>query len=244
MWQSRFSIKAVCPGKFDHCRQSSVWQWISPGGFQVNREEAASGVEATWSRRQFITGLTGLGVAGAVTMFGKSALVDAARRVFGSPITSGLTHIYALDFYYVPNYMTWRVGDRMEVIFHNQSRTHWHEWTIGRPHPNLEDFQAFGVMNRDGWVEDFWNGVPVTLSDPVAIDNFVPHNAKVTYVGPKRPYQIGSGGDFSPTLQPGRSIHLSFTVPDQPGIWHYGCFVQQFIHLRPGMRGTLNIVRA
>lgn len=199
--------------------------------------------EPTWSRRQLITGLTGLGVAGAVTMFAKRPIVTAARNIFGSPISSGVIHVYALDFYYVPNYMTWRVGDKMEVVFHNQSRAHWHEWTIGRPMPNMEYFQGFGVLNRDGWVHDFWDGVAVTLSDPIAVDNFVPHKAKVTYVGPKGPYQIASGGDFSPTLQPGGSIHLSFTVPNKPGIWHFGCFVQEFIHWRTGMRGVINIVR-
>ncbi len=200
--------------------------------------------EATWNRRQFITGLTGLGIAGTIAMFGKSVIVDAARGVFGSPVASGLTHLYALDFYYVPNYMTWRVGDHLEIVFHNQSRAHWHEWTIGRPVPNQESFQAFGILNAGDWHHDFWDGVPVTLSDPIAIDNFVPHKAKVTYIGPKALYQITSGGDFSPTLQPGGSLTLSFTVPDKPGLWHFGCFVQEFIHYRTGMRGTINIIRA
>lgn len=199
--------------------------------------------EPTWSRRQFITGLTGLGVAGAITMFGKSTIVDMARGVFGSPVSSGLIHVYALDYYYVPNFMTWRVGDQMEVVFHNQSPTHWHEWTMGRPHPVMQSFQGFGYLNGGNWVHDFWDGVHVTLSDPIAIDNFVPHKAIMTYIGPLGPYQIESGGDFSPTLRPGGSIHISFTVPDKPGVWHFGCFVQQFIHWRTGMRGTVNIVR-
>lgn len=207
-------------------------------------EHHESPLEVTWSRRQLITGLAGLGAAGVVTMFGKSAIVSASRSIFGSPVSPAITHLYALDFYYVPNYMTWRVGDHMEIIFHNQSRTHWHEWTIGRPHPNMAYFQGFGILNRDGWVHDFWDGVAVTLSDPIMIDNFVPHKARVSYVGSKRPYQIASGGDFSPTLQPGGSLHLSFTVPDKPGLWHFGCFVQEFIHYRTGMRGIINIVRA
>ncbi|MCY0897975.1 MAG: hypothetical protein OWU33_03420 [Firmicutes bacterium] len=200
-------------------------------------------LEPTWSRREFIGGLTGLGIAGLVAIFGKSALVTATRELVGSPVSSGLIHLYALDYYYVPNYMTWRVGDQLEVIFHNQSPTHWHEWTIGRPHANMEDFPAFGVLNADGWVHDFWTGVHVTLSDPIGVDNFVPNKAIVTYIGPKASYQLATGGDFSPTLKPGGSIHLSFVVPDKPGIWHYGCFVQQFIHYRTGMRGILHIVR-
>ncbi len=196
-----------------------------------------------WSRRQFLWGAAGLTVAGVVALFGKRAIVDSARAVFGSPVSSGKINLYQFDYYYVPNYMTWRVGDFVEVWLQNQSRTHWHEWTIGR-HVNTLPFQAFGNLPADAWATDFWSGVPVTLSDPVKVDNFVPHNAKVTYVGPKGPYQIASGGDFSPTLQPGGSIKLSFTVPDKPGLWDFGCFVQEYIHYRTGMRGQINIIRA
>lgn len=206
-------------------------------GFDENSEENQ------WSRRQFLLGTGGLAVAGAVALFGHSAVVNAARSVFGSPVSSGKIHLYAYDYFYVPNYMTWRVGDKMEVVFHNQSPTHYHEWTIGNV-PNHDVFQGFGRLTSDGWHKDFWDGVPVTLSNPYKIDNFVPHKAIVTYTGPKAQYQIASGGDFSPTLKPGGSITLSFTVPDKPGIWHYGCFVQEFIHYRAGMRGTLRILPA
>ncbi|PSR27396.1 MAG: hypothetical protein C7B43_11670, partial [Sulfobacillus benefaciens] len=34
--------------------------------------------EQQWSRRQFLVGTTALGVAGAVTLFGRQSLVDAA----------------------------------------------------------------------------------------------------------------------------------------------------------------------
>ena len=199
--------------------------------------------EPTWSRRQFLYGAGVLGAAGIVSLFGRVPIVDAARAVFGSPVLSGPIHVYQYDYYFIPNYMTWRVGDRMEVILHNQSPTHWHEWTIGR-HPNTDVFQGFGRLTSDGWAIDFWNGVAVTLSDPVGIDNFVPNLAKVTYIGPQSLYHIATGGVFSPTLMPGGTIHLSFTVPDKPGLWYYGCFVQQFIHFRTGMRGVLNILPA
>ncbi|WP_143598943.1 twin-arginine translocation signal domain-containing protein, partial [Sulfobacillus thermosulfidooxidans] len=70
--------------------------------------------ENQWSRRQFLVGSAALGVAGAVTLFGRQALVDAARGIFGSPVSSGTVHLYAYDYYYIPNYMTWRVGDQMD----------------------------------------------------------------------------------------------------------------------------------
>ncbi|MCL5012499.1 MAG: twin-arginine translocation signal domain-containing protein [Firmicutes bacterium] len=199
--------------------------------------------ENQWSRRQFLVGTTALGVAGAVTLFGRQSLVDAARGIFGSPVQSGTVHLYAYDYYYIPNYMTWRVGDRMDVIFQNQSHTHWHEWTMGR-HVNEAYFQAFGNLPADAWAVDFWDGVHVTLSHPYEVDNFVPNRAIVTYEGPKALYNIQTGGDFSPTLKPGGSLHISFTVPNKPGIWDYGCFVQEYIHYRTGMRGKVRILPA
>jgi len=203
----------------------------------------AEAVEPTWSRRQLLWGGGGLLVAGALSLFGKPLVANAVRDILGSPVLSGKIHLMQFDYYFVPNYMTWRVGDHLEVILENRSTTHWHEWTMGRQ-VDEENFQAFGLLPADAWRIDFWDGVKVTLSDPVKIDNFVPNKAIVTYVGPKAPYQITSGGDFSPTLQPGGSLHLSFTVPNKPGIWHYGCFVQQFIHYRTGMSGVVNILPA
>ncbi|PSR35851.1 MAG: hypothetical protein C7B44_12095, partial [Sulfobacillus thermosulfidooxidans] len=79
--------------------------------------------ESTWSRRQFLWGMGGIAAAGAVTLFGRQALVSAARGVFGSPVDSGNLNFYAYDYYYIPNYMTWRVGDYMRVTFQNQSHT-------------------------------------------------------------------------------------------------------------------------
>jgi hypothetical protein len=206
-------------------------------------EEVSASASPEWSRRQFLGGTVALGVVGAVALLGRSTVVDAARGIFGSPVRSGRVPLYAYDYYYVPNYMTWRVGDRMDIIFQNQSHTHWHEWTMGR-HVNEQYFQAFGELSADAWRVDFWDGVPVTLSDPYKIDNFVPHDALVTYEGPRSLYNIQSGGDFSPTLKPGGSLHIAFTVPNKPGIWDFGCFVQEYVHYRTGMRGKVHILPA
>lgn len=205
--------------------------------------EPAGIIEQSWSRRQLLWGGAGLAAASLVALFEKPAIVGLARDVFGSPVSSGKINLYQFDYYFVPSYMTWRVGDKLEVTLQNQSHTHWHEWTIGR-HLNMDFFQAFGELSADAWAIDFWKDVDVTLSDPYKIDNFVPNTAHVTYVGPKGPYQIQSGGDFSPTIQPSGSIKLSFTVPNKPGIWYYGCFVQEFIHYRDGMQGIINILPA
>lgn len=198
--------------------------------------------EGQWSRRQFVVGSGVALAAGAVAVFGGQAVVKAARAIFGSPVEQGNLNVYGFDFYYVPNYLTWRVGDQMNVLWTNQSTQRWHEWTIGR-NPKTST-GLLGTQTADGWTDDFWNGVQVTLSDPYKVDNFVPNQALVTYKGPKSAYNISDGGSFSPTLAPGGHILLSFVVPNKPGIWHYGCFVQDQEHYRLGMRGTIQILPA
>ena len=71
------------------------------GGTWVNKlpnepsEDENVAEEQQWSRRQFLIGTGALGVAGAVTLFGRQTLVDAARGIFGSPVQSGTVHLYA-----------------------------------------------------------------------------------------------------------------------------------------------------
>lgn len=213
----------------------------TPNNGRIDSAEEAP-QELQWSRRQFIWGSVGVAAAGLVAMFGRTVIPNAARAVFGSPVSTGLIHVYQEDFYYVPNYMTWRVGDPMTMRLHNMSVTRYHEMQIGRDVSTEKTI--FGTITADGFLIDFWANVPVTLSNPYMIDNFVPNKAKVTYIGPKSAYAIASGGGFSPTLKPGGHIDIAFTVPDKPGIWHYGCFVQNAAHWRLGMRGILNVVRA
>jgi hypothetical protein len=195
-----------------------------------------------WSRGEFLAASAGLFVASAAALFAGPQVVDLARGVFGSPVEHGYVNVYQYDYFFVPNYMTWRVGTKMTVHLQNMSTERWHEWVIGRI-LNLEN-TLNGVETADAFKIDFWSGVHVTLSNVYRMDNFVPHNAVVTYVGPKSLYNISSGGDFSPTLAPGGHVDLTFVVPNKPGIWYYGCFVQNNNHWRLGMRGTLNILPA
>ncbi|MCL5971812.1 MAG: hypothetical protein M1499_04525 [Firmicutes bacterium] len=173
-----------------------------------------------WSRRQFLLGTTGLAVAGAAALWTRTPIVDAARAIFGSPVDTGLVHVYQEDFYFVPNYMTWRVGDKMTMRLQNMSLTRYHEMQIGR-HVSREQ-TIFGTLTADGFTEDFWDGVPVTFSNPYKMDNLVYSKAIPTFIGPKSDYLIEYGGALSPTLKPGGHIDLTFVVPDKPGIWQYG----------------------
>lgn len=196
-----------------------------------------------WSKRQFLIGTGALTVVGAAALFGGSAIASASRAVFGSPVDQGVTHLYQGDYFFLPDYMTWRVGDSMTVVLHNLSNARFHEWMTGRgvdPTPSI-----FGPIATQ-FKEDFWNGVPVTIEQAHAVDNFVTNKAIVTCDVPNHPWLITQPGQghFSPTLKPGGTITLKFTVPNKPGTWDYGCFVQGYMHYLAGMRGTINILPA
>lgn len=193
-----------------------------------------------WSRGQFLYASAGLFVAGAASIFAGHQIADAARSVFGSPVEQGLVNLYQYDFFFVPNYMTWKVGTPITVRLQNMSTTRWHEWQMGRQ-IYLES-NILGPTTANGFQDDFWNGVEVTMSNVYAMDNFAPDLAKMKYVGPQGPYVITPGGGFSPTLKPGGHVDISFTVPNKLGKWTYACFIQSDVHYRLGMRGTVNII--
>jgi len=199
--------------------------------------------DVNWSRRQFLIGTGGLAVVGIGALFGRSVIAQAARAITGTPVSSGLVHVYAGDFYYLPNIMTWRVGDQISLLFHNKSPNRFHEMMIGQGFDTTPS--EFGPVNTQ-FHKDFWDGVNVTISEADGVDNLATNNAHVSSNVSPHPWLITApgNGNFSPTLMPGGMIRFDFTVPNKPGIWHYGCFVQGYVHYRAGMQGTLTILPA
>ena len=47
---------------------------------------------------------------------------------------------------------------------------------------------------------------------------------------------------FMAVLADGGVLQISFVVPDEPGVWEYGCFAQNGQHYLNGMGGTIEIV--
>ena len=174
-----------------------------------------------------------------IALFWQRPLQKAWTAMGGQRAHSGTVRIFQFDYGYTPQDITWRTGDRVTIALRNQSPSHWHEMMIGRGADLTPT--AFGPLPTQ-FDEDFWSGVRVTVSHAHMVDNIVLHNAIVTFQGP-RP-NVATGGNFSPTLQPGGGVDLTFTVPDKPGVWHYGCFVQQYIHYMDGMKGTITILPA
>ncbi|MCF8567547.1 hypothetical protein LLE49_22770 [Alicyclobacillus tolerans] len=193
-----------------------------------------------WSKSLFTVVSIVVGLAAVVALFWQRQIGDAWSSAFGAHnVKTGTTYVFQYDYGFHPRHITWRVGDRVTISLHNQSPTHYHEMMIGRSFDDTPS--AFGPIHTQ-FEQDFWDGVHVTMSHAYKVDNFVPNKAIVDYAGPKP--LVTEGGNFSPTLQPGGSLDLTFTVPNKPGNWEYGCFVQQFMHYVAGMHGTITILPA
>lgn len=193
-----------------------------------------------WSKPLFTVVSIFAVLAAVIGLFWQRQIGDAWFRVFGeNNVKPGITHVTQYDYGFNPRNVTWRVGDRVTISLHNASATHYHEMMIGRSFDDTPS--AFGPIHEQ-FGQDFWDGVRVTMSHAYKVDNLVPNKAIVTFVGSKP--LVTSGGNFSPTLRPGGSVDLTFTVPNKPGTWQYGCFVQQFMHYVAGMHGTITILPA
>ncbi len=192
---------------------------------------------ADWNKRIFLVVVSLALAAGAVALFLNGWIAAVWHSFFYRGAQQGAVYVYQFDYDYQPQSITWRVGDRVTIALRNMSDTHWHEMAIGQAFDNVPSM--FGPIPTQ-FHRDFWDGVHVTISHAAHVDNLVLNNAIPTYVGPKP--NLASGGDFSPTLKPRGSINLTFTVPNKPGVWRYGCFVQQYMHYTDGMKGTITIL--
>lgn len=214
------------------------------GEDRVHGPEGSETIEVDWSRRSFLIGTSTVLAASAIALFESSNVAKAFSALNGLQVDSGMTKVFQQDYYYIPNQMTWRVGTPMTLHIHNLSPTHFHEMQIGRG-GFQRDPNAFTDL-RIQFNQDFWDGVPVTILEEHWVDNLVTNKAIVTSLPKPGSWLITApgNGNFSPTLRPGGSVSLKFTVPNKPGVWEYGCFVQGFIHYADGMKGTINILPA
>lgn len=210
----------------------------------MNRDAGQNGDGVQdWSRRKFLLGTGGALAVGAAALIGNSAIAKALHSVGQPAVDKGLVHVYEGDYYFAPDKMTWRVGDTITIKQWNQSDYRFHEMMIGRGFDSVNTL--LGVQKQQ-FHTDFWDGVHVTIVDAHGVDNFTTNKA-VVKVNPG----IDTGdwldtnpadGNFSPTLLPGGWIEYRFVVPNKKGTWHYGCFVQGFVHYEEGMHGTIEII--
>lgn len=112
------------------------------------------------------------------------------------------------NFAFTPATITLRAGERVTLRFVNRSAIP-HEFMAGR------DVNPDGM----GYRIDFFDGV-----DPVA-------------TGGMSGMEEEMGGGYELELQGGEIGEITFTVPDRPGTYEFGCFIPG--HYQAGMRGTL-----
>ncbi len=131
--------------------------------------------------------------------------------------------INEFNYRFVPTHMVWHVGEKVSLTIENRSQSQppiAHQFSLGR---NLETRNnGFpGQPLAVGWKNDFFDGVPLTIAGQTA--------------------PIPS---FSVSLEGGQKFHFTFVVPNKPGKWDYGCFLQTGQHFMNGMRGHVTILPA
>lgn len=173
---------------------------------------------------------------------------------------TGKGHFYVEETSYdfTPSRMTWHVGERVSVTIANEdeaSPPKNHMWMLGKGEL-WEKPTPFGhPLLTGGFHVDFFEGVTVTVSHARAMKRLFHPNNPV--VGPDagdefvKPFKKVVNGpplhkqppDLGVITEGGRgTVTLSFTVPDKPGAWQYGCFEQTSQHYLQGMRGTVQVV--
>lgn len=134
-----------------------------------------------WGKGVFFGTLTVVLLIGIAVLFGRYWLEGIYQRTFEKTPMQGTVHVFQFDYYYEPRHLTWRVGDHVTLAIRNMSSTHWHEMVIGQGFDTVPT--TFGPIPTQ-FKRDFWDGVPVTISDATHIDNLVLNHAKATFVGP------------------------------------------------------------
>lgn len=162
----------------------------------------------------------------AAVVFGAVKWEDAvALPTSAGQVIDGVHHYTIEEFNYrfVPSHLVWHVGEKVSLTIINRSQSAppiAHQFSVGR---SLET-RANGFPEQPlavGWKDNFFDGVPITINGQTAP---IP--------------------TFSVSLQGGQDFHFNFVVPNKPGKWDYGCFLQTGQHFMNGMRGTLEVLPA
>lgn len=168
-------------------------------------------------------------------------------------------YVVETSYEFSPSRMTWRVGQRVSLTLVDQDQSvppKNHEFMMGRGGPNTTPTPFTRVALPGGFKEDFFAGVPVSAARPrnvVAL--FHPKNP---IAGPAagapfvKPFKMAMPTPQGPKRMPpnlmlvlrgdGGTLTLTFTVPNRPGRWEFGCFAQDSQHFLNGMRGTVDVV--
>ena len=167
------------------------------------------------------------------------------------PAAEGAFTIAMTDYRFSPANMVWRVGERVTITLVGRSEAvppKPHEFMIGRGPRTTQT--VFGLRQEDGFETPFFSGVTVEIVSGSGLQMLMPGEANLTGLSPAQVITPGEMEmdrardmrEFMPLVGPRGSFTFSFTVPDKPGEWIYGCFQQTGQHFLNGMKGTVTII--
>lgn len=195
---------------------------------------------AFWRRQVTVSVILTAGLVGGVYAW------EQGRK---PPNAGGNFTIEMSDYRFTPGKMTWRVGERVTITLINASEANPpkpHEFMIGRE-PRTEE-TAFGIRFEDGYRKPFFDGVTIELVSGSGLKMLMAGGATFTGISPSSVIAPGPMGPmeamsaFMPVLGKASRLTFSFTVPDKPGTWSYGCFQQTGQHFTNGMNGMITIL--
>lgn len=167
----------------------------------------------------------------------------------GASVSLNTYKILMTDYKYSPDHMVWRVGDRVTITLIEKSEARPqkpHEFMIGRT-PRTEE-TVFGIHQEDGFETPFFSGVTIEIMSGSGLQMLMPGKAVLTGLPAMQVMSPGPMGEmeemtgFMPLVGAKGHLTFSFTVPDKPGEWTYGCFQQDGQHFLNGMKGTISIL--
>lgn len=213
--------------------------------------------------------ISGAGLIAALALVIALGIGAYAWSAVRAPDAAGPGHftIMMTDYAFTPSHMTWRVGERVTLTLVNRSEAHpgkAHEFMMGRD-PVREE-TVFGMRQEDGYEVPFFQDLDIHVEGGQGLSMLMPGGARLT--GDTRGVMVmpapagmqgmqgmagmegmegmehmhGGHEGFMPVLRPVGWLSISFTVPDKPGTWSYGCFQQSGQHFTNGMHGTVTIL--
>lgn len=191
--------------------------------------------------------LLGAGVA-ALVLVAAGIAWSAAKT---PPIGPLQTTIVMTDYQFAPNHLTWHAGDRVTLTVVNESQAQPpkpHEIMFGRG--PMEEEGPFGPVQGDGFQTALLSGVALDIEQGSDLTMLMAPGSQLSGVDPMsvltpEAREMGMGemmNQFMAVFSPGASLTFSFTVPDTPGDWEFGCFQQDGQHFLNGMQGTITIL--
>ena len=193
-----------------------------------NQEELASMNTATNAAAEALTVKADAAMSKCSSCLGGGGTYQSCGFSMPEQVINGVHH-YTIDefnYYYKPGDMIWHVGEKVELTLVNQSQSAPPialQFAIGRTLVYRDNGSQKSRALAIGFKNNFFNGVPIQAPP-----------SRTTAPIPA----------FSVSLLKGQHFTFSFAVPNKPGKWEYGSFLQAGQQFMNGMHGNIRILPA